>query len=537
MKKIVLFILFFSCFSGFSQEDAWVYFNTKNNSQSYFDNPLLMLSQRALDRHTKQGIALDSKDIPIDKSFISQIKSVSGITVMAKSKWLNALHVRGTQTVINSLKSFAFVEKVDFADKTLNSTARIAATAKIKSVSKVLETQVSFAYGSSANQIQMLHGNVLHQQNYTGSGKIIAILDAGFPGVNTAQPFQRLRDNNQILGGYDFVSRNTDFYTGDSHGTMVLSCMGGYKENELIGTAPDASYYLFRTEDDSSENPVEESYWVEAAEKADSLGVDVINTSLGYFEFDNASYNHTYAEMDGKTAYITRGAEIAFSRGMIVTVSAGNEGDTVNPHIGAPADGISVLTVGAVTSAKTVTSFSSIGPSFDGRIKPDVMAQGQSVVLSDSAGNIGTANGTSFSSPIMAGMVACLWQAFPNKTNAEIKEMIVKSADQYTVPNAQYGYGIPDFSLALSNSLALKDFSQKNVFLYPNPTSNLSTVSLPDNFDTGVFRLYSVLGQKMLEQTITKSLPTISLKTLNIGMYIYTINWEGNVFSGKLIKQ
>jgi subtilisin family serine protease len=537
MKKILFLILFFSCFAGFSQEDAWVYFNAKNNAQNYYDSPLLLFSQRAIDRRVKQNIALDSKDIPIDKSFISQIKSVSGITVMAKSKWLNALHVRGTQTVINSLKSFAFVEKVDFADKKLNSTGRAAVSSKTKSVSKVLETQVSFAYGSSANQIQMLHGDVLHQQNYTGSGKIIAILDAGFPGVNTAQPFQRLRDNNQILGGYDFVSRNTDFYTGDSHGTMVLSCMGGYKENELVGTAPDASYYLFRTEDDSSENPVEESYWVEAAEKADSLGVDIINTSLGYFEFDDASYNHTYAEMDGKTAYITRGAEIAFSRGMIVVVSAGNEGATVNPHVGVPADGISVLTVGAVTSAKTVTSFSSIGPSFDGRVKPDVMAQGQSVVLSDSAGNIGTANGTSFSSPIMAGMAACLWQAFPNKTNKEIKDLIVKSADRYTVPDTKYGYGIPDFSLVLSSSLGLNVFSQKNVFLYPNPTSNLSTVSLPDNFDTGVFRVYSVLGQKMLEQTITKSLPSVSLKTLNPGTYIYTINWEDNVSSGKLIKQ
>ena len=259
MKRILFLILFFSCFAGFSQEDAWVYFNVKNSSQTYYDNPLEMLSQRALDRRNRQGIALDSKDIPIDKNFISQIKSVSGIAVMAKSKWLNALHVRSTQTVINSLKALAFVEKVDFADKTLNSTARIGAAAKTKLLSKVLETNVDFAYGSSANQIQMLHGDVLHQQNYTGSGKIIAVMDAGFPGVNTAQPFQRLRDNNQILGGYDFVNRNTDFYTGDSHGAMVLSCMGGYKENELVGTAPDASYYLFRTEDACAESPVEES--------------------------------------------------------------------------------------------------------------------------------------------------------------------------------------------------------------------------------------------------------------------------------------
>jgi hypothetical protein len=537
MKNKLFLILLFSSFFGFAQEDAWVYFNVKNNSQAYFDNPLNMLSQRALDRRTKQNIPLDLKDIPIDKSFVNQIKVVSGITVMAQSKWLNALHIRGSVAVINSLKSFAFVDKVDYANKSLNSTGRKAQTGKMKAVHKVLETQVDFAYGNSANQIQMLHGDVLHQQNYTGSGKIIAVMDAGFPGVNTAQPFQRLRDNNQILGGYDYVNRSDSFYSGNSHGAMVLSSMGGYKVDALVGTAPDASYYLFRTEDAATENPVEESYWVEAAEKADSLGVDVINTSLGYFDFDNTTYSHTYNDMDGKTAFMTRGAEIAFSRGMIVVVSAGNEGATSNPHIAVPADGISVLTVGAVNSTKMVTSFSSTGPSFDGRVKPDVMAQGQSVVLSDPSGNIVTANGTSFSSPITAGMVAGLWQAFPNKTNKEIKDLIVKSADRYTVPTTQYGYGIPDFSLALSNGLGVNGFSNKDVFVYPNPTSDLSTVTFLDNFETGIFRVYTLLGQKMIEQSISKTVPTISLKMLQAGVYIYEIDCSGNVTTGKLIKQ
>jgi subtilisin family serine protease len=537
MKNLLFVILLFSCFVGFSQEDAWVYFNAKNNSQSYYDNPLLMLSQRALDRRTRQNIPLDSKDIPIDINYINQVKAVAGITVMAKSKWLNALHIRGTQSVINSLKSFSFVDKIDFANKALNLTGRKTAVAKVQAVNKVLETQVNFAYGSSANQIQMLHGDLLHQQNYTGSGKVIAVIDAGFPGVNTAQPFQRLRDNGQILGGYDFVARSDNFYSGASHGTMVLSSMAGYKENALVGTAPDASYYLFITEDNASENPVEESYWAEAAEVADSLGVDVINTSLGYFEFDNPTYSHTYSDMDGKTAFMTRAAEIAFSRGMMVVASAGNEGATVNPHIGAPADGISVLTVGAVTPTKIVTSFSSIGPSFDNRVKPDVMAQGQSVVLSDPAGNIVTASGTSFSGPITAGMVACLWQAFPNKTNRQIKDLIIKSADKYTVPNAQYGYGIPDYSLALSNGLGTDDFSIKDVFLYPNPASDLITVSFNGNFDSGTVRIYSMLGQKMGEQPITKALPTISLKLLQSGVYIYEVDWNGKVSKGRLIKQ
>jgi hypothetical protein len=538
MKKTLFIVFLFYSFVGFSQEeDAWVYFNVKNNSQAYFDNPLDMLSQRALDRRTKQNIPLDLKDIPIDKNFISQVKAASGITVKAQSKWLNALHIKGSVADVNSLKSFAFVDKIEFANKSLNSTGKKSMTGKMKAVHKLLETQVDFAYGNSANQIQMLHGDALHQQNYTGSGKIIAVMDAGFPGVNTAQPFQRLRDNGQILGGYDFVNRSESFYSGNSHGAMVLSSMGGYKADVLVGTAPDASYYLFRTEDAATENPVEESYWVEAAEKADSLGVDVINTSLGYFEYDNATYSHTYNDMDGKTAFMTRGAEIAFSRGMIVVVSAGNEGATVNPHIAVPADGISVLTVGAVNSTKVVTNFSSIGPSVDGRVKPDVMAQGQSVVLSDPSGNIVTANGTSFSSPITAGMVACLWQAFPNKTNKEIKDLIVKSADRYTVPTAQYGYGIPDFSAALSTGLGVNGFSNKDVFVYPNPTSDLSTVTFLNDFETGIFRVYTLLGQKIIEQSISKAVPTISLKMLQAGIYIYQIDCNGNVTTGKLIKQ
>lgn len=220
-----------------------------------------------------------------------------------------------------------------------------------------------------------------------------------------------------------------------------------------------------------------------------------------------------------------------------MVASAGNEGASANPHIGSPADGISVLSVGAVTPTKVVTGFSSIGPSYDGRVKPDVMAQGQSVVMSDISGNIVTAPGTSFSSPITAGMVACLWQAFPNKTNKEIKDLIVKSGDRYSVPNAQYGYGIPDYSLALSNGLGIDDFSAKDIFLYPNPTTDLISISFTENFDSGTVRIYSVLGQKVREQQITKALPTISLKALQSGIYFYEIDWNGKVSRGKLIKQ
>jgi subtilisin family serine protease len=537
MKELCLFFCLLVTSLAFSQQDAWVYFTAKANSQFYFDSPLEMLSQRALDRRTNQNIPLDLLDIPIESAYITQVKSVVGITVMAKSKWLNAIHVRGTQNLINSLTNFAFVSKIDFADKSLNQAGKTAKVFKIKEQNKTEKTKVDFGYGESTNQIQMLNGDVLHQQNYTGAGKIIAVLDGGFPGVNTAQPFQRLRDNNQILGGYNYVSRNSNFYSGSSHGTSVLSTMGGYKENSLVGTAPDAGYYLFITEDDTSENPVEESLWVEAAEKADSLGVDIINTSLGYFEYDNSNYSHTYNEMNGSTTFITRGADVAFSRGMIVVVSAGNEGGTSEPHIGSPADAVSVLTIGAVNSVETRASFSSIGPSFDNRTKPEVMAQGVLAVLSDEFGTIGTANGTSFSSPIMAGMVACLWQAFPNKTNKEIRELIIQSADRFTVPNAQYGYGIPDFSLALNNGLVVYDFAKDYFAVYPNPTADLISVVFPENFNTGKVVFYTILGKKVLERTISGRSAGFSLKSLSAGIYIYKIESDAFSKSGKIIKQ
>jgi subtilisin family serine protease len=536
MRKFYILLLIFATATVFSQEqDAWVYFNAKPNAQLYLDTPLKMLSQRALDRRANQNILLDAKDIPIEKSYINQVKTVSGISVMAQSKWLNSIHVRGTQATINSLKTFSFVDKIDFADKLLNTAGKIAKPKKIRKSNKSNKTKIDYAYGTSANQIQMLNGQVLHQQNYTGSGKIIAVLDAGFPGVNTAQPFQRLRDNNKILGGYDFVLRNPDFYTGASHGTSVLSAMGGYKESSLVGTAPDASYYLFITEDDTSENPVEESLWVEAAEKADSLGVDIINTSLGYFEYDNTAYSHTYSEMNGTTAYMSRGAEIAFSRGMIMVAAAGNSGNSTDPHIAVPADAVSVIAVGAVNSAKSLASFSSIGPSSDNRIKPDVMAQGQSDVLSDALGNIVTANGTSFSSPIMAGMVACLWQAFPMKTNKEIRDLVIKSGDRYATPNNQYGFGIPNFSSALT--LSVDAFSKNDFILYPNPVNDSISISLPGGHDKGSFLIYNILGQKISDNDITSQTSNISLKSLDKGIYVYKL--ESGVFSktGKIIKQ
>ena len=225
--------------------------------------------------------------------------------------------------------------------------------------------------------------------------------------------------------------------------------MGGYTEGQLVGTAPDAQYYLFVTEDVASENPVEESYWVEAAEEADRLGVDIITSSLGYFGYDNPSYSYTYSDLTGNSAFASRGANIAFSKGIIVVASAGNSGATSNPYIGVPAEATNVLAIGAVQANENYAAFSSIGPSFDGRVKPDVMAQGQNAVVATTAGSITTVSGTSFSGPIMAGMIASFWQAVPTLTNQQVVNLVKQSSDRFNLPTFQYGYGIPDFQLAL----------------------------------------------------------------------------------------
>ncbi len=537
MKKTILIFVLFISYLGYSQEDAWVYFRDKPDSQYYFANPLQMLSQRALDRRITQNIPLDLLDIPIHQAYIDQITTTPGITVKAKSKWLNCLHIRGTQVDIQALSLLSFVDHISFANRTLNVIRKISNFTTFNSVNKTLESLVSYNYGTSANQIQMLNGHLLHQQNYTGTGKIIAVLDAGFPGVDVAQPFQRLRDNNQILGGYNFVNRSSNVYSMSTHGTMVLSTMGGYSDNQLVGTAPDSSYYLFVTEDSTSENPLEESLWVEAAEMADNLGADVINTSLGYFVYDNSNYSYTYADMNGITAFSSRGADIAFSRGMVVVVSAGNSGNSSNVHIGAPADAIHVLTVGAVDSVRNYANFSSIGPSFDGRIKPDVMAQGLFAVVSTPGGIITTNSGTSFSGPIMAGMVASFWQAFPTFTNAQIVQFIKESADHFTNTNPQYGYGIPNFQLALTNALSSLQFHSDLITVYPNPVKDVVSFSIPTIASSKEISIYNSLGQMVINQSSLNQIQNISLQSLESGIYIYKIAVANGTKIGKIIKE
>jgi serine protease AprX len=528
----LLLLLIFSLGTS-AQEDAWIYLNQKPNAEYFLANPLEILSQRALDRRAGFGIPVDFSDVPIHQPFVLEIDQAPGIVVMATSKWLNAVHVRGSQPDINNLMTLDFVSSVYFANHSLQAEGR---PQNLAAVSRPQAPQVDFSYGSSANQIQMLNGHILHQQDFTGLGKIIAVLDAGFPGVDTAEPFARLRDQNLILGGYNFVNSTQDIYTGSSHGTIVLSAMGGYSPGQLVGTAPDAGYYLFITEDVSSENPVEESYWVMAAEMADSLGVDIINSSLGYSLYDNPAYSYSHRHLDGQTGFASRGADMAFSKGMVVVVSAGNSGNSDLPYNSVPADAANALSVGAVNALGNYASFSSIGPTGDGRLKPDVVAQGVSTVVATPSGAIGNVSGTSLSAPLIAGMVACLWQAAPHISHEQITSIVKQSAHLFSTPNLQMGHGIPNFLQALNLAgLGTGSLSSQSVVLYPNPVKENIRIQT-NGGGVAYLTLYNSLGQRVLWSAIIEDQP-LDVSGLAPGLYIYRLDHLDHQVLGKLIKQ
>lgn len=527
MKAFLTILLVFSLQFVLAQEHAWIYFSDKPNEATYLANPLTMLSQRALDRRTRQNITLDSKDVPISNDYINQVNAQSDVEVKAKSKWLNAVHVYGSQTAINALSSLSFVSSILYADNNLNT--RLAHT---NAPASKFEIATYYNYGDTYDQAHQIRADFLHETNFTGTSMQIAILDAGFPGVDTFDAFQKIRDNNQILGGYNYVDRSTNFYQASSHGTSVLSTIAGFVEDEFVGTAPDAKFYLFITEDAEPESPLEESLWVEAAEKVDSLGVDVINTSLGYQDFDESRYNHSYSHMDGQTTFIARGANIAAERGILVVVSAGNDGNNTYFNISTPADATNVFTVGAVASDNTIANFSSYGPSSDGRIKPDVCARGASSVIINSIGEISTGSGTSFSSPIMAGAIACFWEAFPNKTNFEIMQMIRESAHLYDAPTDQEGYGIPNLELAYHTSKT-DDFQQNTSLIYPNPTDGLISFNNSKKYH---ITLFNILGKQLMAKNILIG-EHIDLTDYQKGVYLLSINDGKHTEIIKIIKK
>ncbi len=538
MKNLLLLLAVLLAGATHAQEDALVFFADKEDVAVSIANPISIMTQEAIDRKTLQGTLIDARDVPVNEDYIAQIKAAPGITVHAKSKWMNSAYIRGSQVEIEDLLDLSFVTAIEFMDKSLNFGPTTGSTLDKFAIENQL-SRIIYNYGAAANQIEMLEAQYLHEQDFTGGGMIVAVMDSGFPNVNSNPAFSNIVSDGRLLGTYDFALRQTNVDGTGSHGARTFSDIGAFIQDQFVGTAPEASFYLFRTEYGPTENPVEEAWWVEALERADSLGVDVVNTSLGYRGYDNPNYDHTYEDLDGQTTIGARGGNHAFDKGMILVTSAGNGGNSGFRTVGTPGDSPGIFTIGAVDSNGDYASFSSIGPTVDGRVKPDVMAQGASSAVVDQDGNVTTGSGTSFSSPIMAGAVASLWQARPEVPNGHLMQVIRESASLFNNPTNQMGYGIPNFEDAYNALLVLgleDQLLSEQFAIYPNPISTQVNISFPQNIEGAEITVYNILGNVVLQKTISPLNYSIDVSSLTSGMYIASIASNNKTNSFKLIK-
>lgn len=429
----------------------WIELTDKNNNGYSIDHPEAFLSAKAIERRQKQNIPVTHQDLPITMAYQEGIEKM-GVRVLHNSRWFNSVTVVCTDTsVMKAIRGLKYVK----GSRLLY--ARIEPETPQKSPDAMMEYLMSVNapknadngsdYGFGLGQISMLKGDELHALGYKGQGVVIAVLDAGFFHMNEMGTFDQMREEGHLLGTYDMVNKDTVVYDDDMHGMNVLSCMAAYSPGKMIGTAPSASYWLIRTEDNFSEFPIEESNWVAGAEFADSVGADVINSSLGYTQYDAKNLSYSYKSLDG-SSIISRAATRCAVVGMIVCNAAGNEGDGDWHYVGVPADADSIITVGGVDAFLDHSTFSSFGPTADGRIKPTVCAQATATYVASSKGKFYQSQGTSFASPVLCGMVASLWGANPTATNMEVIQAIMQSADRYSHPDNTFGYGIPDFMLA-----------------------------------------------------------------------------------------
>ena len=410
----------------------------KEGTAYTIDKPQEFLGPRAIERRNRQQLPVDSTDLPVSGVYLKALED-AGAAVVATSKWNNTALVEVTDSSsVERMKALPFVVSARKVWVQPDSIPPRNASRK-EEVKNAVELD-SLYYGPAFRQINIHGGDSLHAGGFTGRGMHVAVIDAGFYNADEIGLFERMN----LLGTRDFVNPQSDIYAENSHGMKVLSCMAANIPNVFVGTAPDASYWLLRSEDADSEQPVEEDYWAAALEFADSVGVDVVNTSLGYYAFDNAADNYRYRDLDGHRSLMSNTASMAVGKGMVVVCSAGNSGSGQWKKITPPGDAEHVITVGALYRDLSNAEFSSIGHTTDGRIKPDVMAVGASSTVAGTNGSVSRGNGTSFASPILCGVVACFWQACPWLTAKEVVQAVQQAGDRADCPDNIYGYGVPN---------------------------------------------------------------------------------------------
>ncbi|TCJ12400.1 T9SS type A sorting domain-containing protein [Flaviaesturariibacter flavus] len=461
MKKILaLAVLVLSLSDAGAQTRYLVKLRNKGFNTFSLANPGDFLSQRAIDRRTRYGIALDSTDLPVTQRYLDSIAAVPGVTILNPSKWLNQVSIRTTDANaiarINALPFVVSVNSISFriSGNAVGAPDKLAQPVHRGAAANARQTQVladAVDYGQSGAQIRIHNGNFLHNIGLRGEGMIIGMLDAGYNNYLSVPSLDSVRSRGQILGIYDFVALDGTVNEDNAHGMECFSTIAANLPGTFVGSAFRSNFYLFRTEDAATETPIEEHNWACGAERIDSAGGDVISSSLGYYSFDSPfqGYNHPFSEMNGNTTMTVIAADLAAKKGLLVAAAAGNEGNNSWGRIITPADGDSVMAVGAVTYNGVAASFTSRGPSADGQVKPDMASVGVGTIIQYPGGAISGGNGTSFATPNLAGLATCLWQGFREFNNMKIIDALRQSGSRATNPNDSIGFGIPDVKKAL----------------------------------------------------------------------------------------
>ncbi|MEM7107091.1 MAG: S8 family peptidase [Bacteroidota bacterium] len=530
VRNSIIVALFFFTQVLYAQVNRYaVFFSDKDGTPYSIDEPETFLSSRSVERRLRQGIAIQENDLPVNPEYVAGL-TTAGVDVFYTSKWFNLAIIQSQNETTTTLLDLPYVSEIRLiaTDERLVASGRKKSSWLSRSKSKTTDSQL--------NQLGV---NNLHNEGFFGAGILVAIFDSGFNGVNTASPFSAIIDQERLQDSFNFVLNTADVFDLDDHGTEVLSVIGAEVEEDFTGAAPKSSFALYLTEDESSEFPIEEFNWLLAAERADSTGVDIINSSLGYNTFHSPFDDYSIEDMDGNTTVVSRAADLAASKGILVVTSAGNEGnDNDWGIVTAPADADSVLSVGSVNALGVISFSSSNGPTADGQIKPEVMARGVNTSVINALGNLNTASGTSFSAPLIAGMAACIWEARPDLTAQQLRDTIISISDNFDTPNNQYGYGIPRYGDILITSV--EGALRSKIKVFPNPaTSNAITVS-GIKYNRPEFTLIAMNGTRSILKSIQsneKGNYRVDLGKISSGTYLVEIDLGNRTQTIKVVKK